>query len=166
MCLVKFLLVLMAINELATCLMIHSKLALKSSWLKMLINLLRTKRNAFRQLYLYFNFLSLVFAAMASSASLPMSVTRFIGSLVRDIHRNLIKGGIYIYPAIQKSVSGKLRLLYECYLMAFIVEQAGGKATNGIIDMLDVEPLLIHGRSPFFAGAPEMMYDFTNIICR
>ena len=59
---------------------------------------------------------------------------RYIGSLVGDIHRNLIKGGIYIYPATQKSVSGKLRLLYECYLMAFIVEQAGGKATNGFID--------------------------------
>ena len=91
---------------------------------------------------------------------------RYIGSLVGDIHRNLIKGGIYIYPATEKSVSGKLRLLYECYPMAFIVEQAGGKATNGFINILDVEPLLIHGRSPFFAGAPEMMNDFTNIICR
>lgn len=91
---------------------------------------------------------------------------RYIGSLVGDIHRNLIKGGIYIYPATQNSVSGKLRLLYLCYPMAFIMEQAGGKATNGFINILDVEPLLINGRSPFFAGAPEMMNDFTNIICR
>ena len=91
---------------------------------------------------------------------------RYIGSLVGDIHRNLLKCGIYIYPATQKSTSGKLRLLYECYPMAFIVEQAGGKASNGLINILDVEPLLIHSRSPFFAGAPEMMDVFSNIIRR
>ena len=83
-----------------------------------------------------------------------------------DIHRNLIKGGIYIYPATNENTYGKLRLLYECYPMAFIMEQAGGKATNGEINILDTEPLSIHCRSPFFAGAAEMMNHFTHIICR
>ncbi len=92
--------------------------------------------------------------------------TRYIGSLVGDIHRNLIKGGIYIYPATRENTSGKLRLLYECYPMAFIMEQAGGKATNGEINILDIEPLFIHARSPFFAGASEMMNEFTHVICR
>lgn len=90
---------------------------------------------------------------------------RYIGSMVGDIHRNLIKGGIYIYPATQNNSAGKLRLLYECYPMALIVEQAGGTATNGFISILDVKPLLIHGRSPFFAGATEMMKGFKDIIC-
>jgi fructose-1,6-bisphosphatase I len=57
--------------------------------------------------------------------------SRYIGSLVSDIHRNMIKGGIYIYPTSSKSPNGKLRLLYECNPMAFITEQAGGKATDG-----------------------------------
>lgn len=91
---------------------------------------------------------------------------RYIGSLVGDIHRNLIKGGIYIYPATIKNTSGKLRLLYECYPIAFIIEQTGGKATNGEINILDIEPLSIHGRCPFFAGTSEMMNNFTHTICR
>ena len=91
---------------------------------------------------------------------------RYIGSLVGDMHRNLIKGGIYIYPATSNNASGKLRLLYECYPMAFIMEQAGGKATDGKINILDIEPLFIHCRTPFFAGAPEMMNDFITIICK
>lgn len=89
---------------------------------------------------------------------------RYIGSLVADIHRNLIKGGIYFYPTTKKCTNGKLRLLYECYPIAFIIEQSGGIATNGIINIMDIEPLLIHCRSPFFAGAPVMMNEFTKII--
>lgn len=82
---------------------------------------------------------------------------RYIGSLVGDIHRNLIKGGIYIYPATQKNATGKLRLLYECYPIAFIIEQAGGTATNARINILDTEPVFIHERSPFYAGSAEMV---------
>lgn len=92
--------------------------------------------------------------------------SRYIGSLVGDIHRNLIKGGIYIYPATQKNPTGKLRLLYECYPMAFILEQAGGAATNGVLNILDIIPFAIHERSPFIGGAPVMMKEFAKIISR
>ena len=89
--------------------------------------------------------------------------SRYIGSLVGDIHRNMLKGGVYLYPATKENEAGKLRLLYECFPMAFILEQAGGKATNGLINILDIEPLFIHVRSPFFAGSPEMMSNFSII---
>jgi len=89
---------------------------------------------------------------------------RYIGSLVGDIHRNLIKGGIYFYPATKKSTSGKLRLLYECYPIAFIIEQSGGIATNGIVNILDIVPIVIHERSPLFTGSIEMMNIFTTVI--
>ena len=82
---------------------------------------------------------------------------RYIGSLVADFHRNMIKGGIYLYPATYKAPEGKLRLLYECYPIAFIIEQAGGKATNGTIDILDIIPQSIHQRSPIFAGTTELV---------
>ncbi|MBA3648042.1 MAG: class 1 fructose-bisphosphatase [Chitinophagales bacterium] len=82
---------------------------------------------------------------------------RYIGSLVGDIHRNLMYGGIFMYPATRSSPKGKLRLLYECFPMAFIVEQAGGKATNGQIRILDIEPTELHQRSPVFMGSKEMV---------
>ncbi len=83
--------------------------------------------------------------------------SRYIGSAVADIHRNLITGGIYIYPTTAASPSGKLRLLYECNPISFIIEQAGGKATTGFGRILDVEPKELHQRTPFFAGSADMV---------
>ena len=82
---------------------------------------------------------------------------RYIGSMVADIHRNLIKGGIFMYPAIADKPKGKLRVMYECNPCAFIIEVAGGKATNGKQRMLDVQPTDLHMRTPFFAGSIKMM---------
>jgi fructose-1,6-bisphosphatase I len=82
---------------------------------------------------------------------------RYIGSMVADIHRNLIKGGIFMYPALTDKPKGKLRLMYECNPCAFIIEMAGGKATNGKQRILDVEPTELHQRTPFFAGSKLMM---------
>ncbi|TXK72468.1 class 1 fructose-bisphosphatase [Mesonia sp. HuA40] len=82
---------------------------------------------------------------------------RYIGSLVSDFHRNMIKGGIYIYPKSKKATKGKLRLLYECNPMAFIAEQAGGKASNGFTRILDIQPESLHERVPFFCGSEEMV---------
>ena len=81
--------------------------------------------------------------------------SRYIGSMVSDIHRNLLYGGIYLYPASSRAENGKLRLMYEANPMAFIVEQAGGKASNGIIDILDIVPEEIHQRVPLFIGCVE-----------
>ncbi|WP_443946729.1 class 1 fructose-bisphosphatase [Pedobacter sp. AW1-32] len=83
--------------------------------------------------------------------------SRYIGSMVGDIHRNLIKGGIYIYPTTSRSPKGKLRLLYECNPMAFIVEQAGGKASTGFSRILDIVPTELHERAPIFIGSKEMV---------
>ena len=83
--------------------------------------------------------------------------TRYIGSLVSDFHRNLIKGGIYIYPPTAKSPNGKLRLIYECNPLAFIVEQAGGKASDGINRILELQPTSLHQRTPVFIGSPDMV---------
>jgi fructose-1,6-bisphosphatase I len=82
---------------------------------------------------------------------------RYIGSLVSDFHRNMIKGGIYIYPTSSKARQGKLRLLYECNPMAFLAEQAGGKATDGYKRIMDIEPTELHQRVPFFSGSVEMV---------
>ncbi|MGO1584472.1 class 1 fructose-bisphosphatase [Mesonia sp.] len=82
---------------------------------------------------------------------------RYIGSLVSDIHRNMIKGGIYIYPKSSTSSNGKLRLLYECNPMAFIVEQAGGKASDGHQRIMDLKPTELHQRVPFFCGSKNMV---------
>lgn len=82
---------------------------------------------------------------------------RYIGSLVADFHRNLLKGGIYIYPATAKDVKGKLRLMYECNALAFIAEQAGGKATDGRNRILDLIPESLHQRTPFFVGSKNMV---------
>ncbi len=78
---------------------------------------------------------------------------RYVGSLVADFHRNLLGGGLFAYPANAKSPKGKLRLLYECNPLAFIVEQAGGAATDGRQRILDVQPTELHQRSPYFVGS-------------
>ena len=83
--------------------------------------------------------------------------TRYIGSLVADFHRNLLKGGIYIYPSTASHPNGKLRLLYECNPMAFLAEQAGGKASNGKDRILDIKPTELHQRMPFFVGTKAMV---------
>lgn len=82
---------------------------------------------------------------------------RYIGSLVADFHRNMIKGGIYIYPGTTSSPEGKLRLLYECNPLAFIAEQAGGLATTGRERILNIEPTKLHQRVPFFVGSKNMV---------
>ncbi len=84
-------------------------------------------------------------------------ISRYIGSMVADIHRNLLKGGIFLYPATSANRSGKLRLLYECNPMAFIIEQAGGKASNGLQRILEIQPDSLHERSPIFIGNSEMV---------
>ena len=83
--------------------------------------------------------------------------SRYIGSLVSDIHRNMIKGGIYIYPTSSKSPKGKLRLLYECNPLAFITEQAGGKASDGVNRIMEVQPAELHQRISFFCGSKNMV---------
>ncbi|GLB52693.1 fructose-1,6-bisphosphatase class 1 [Neptunitalea chrysea] len=83
--------------------------------------------------------------------------SRYIGSLVSDFHRNMIKGGIYMYPKSSKAEEGKLRLLYECNPMAFLAEQAGGKASNGYQRILDLQPTELHQRVPFFCGSKNMV---------
>jgi len=83
--------------------------------------------------------------------------SRYIGSLVADFHRNMIYGGIYIYPTSTIGPKGKLRLLYECNPMAFICEQAGGKASDGYVRILDLAPTELHQRVPFFCGSTSMV---------
>ncbi len=83
--------------------------------------------------------------------------SRYIGSLVADFHRNLLKGGIYMYPATAKSPKGKLRLLYECNPLAWIIEQAGGKASDGNNRILEIQPTSLHQRTPYFVGSSEMV---------
>lgn len=83
--------------------------------------------------------------------------SRYIGSLVSDFHRNLLKGGIYIYPQTAQYPAGKLRLLYECNPIAFLAEQAGGKASDGKQHILDILPSELHQRSPFFVGVKQMV---------
>ncbi|WP_124639767.1 MULTISPECIES: class 1 fructose-bisphosphatase [Amniculibacterium] len=83
--------------------------------------------------------------------------SRYIGSLVSDFHRNMIKGGIYIYPSYANAPNGKLRLLYECNPMAFITEQAGGIASDGFNRIMEIEPSELHQRVPFFCGSKKMV---------
>lgn len=83
--------------------------------------------------------------------------SRYIGSMVADIHRNLIKGGIYIYPTTAASPNGKLRLLYECNPMAFIIEQAGGIASDGFNRILEIEPVALHQRTSIIIGSANMV---------
>jgi fructose-1,6-bisphosphatase I len=83
--------------------------------------------------------------------------SRYIGSLVSDFHRNMIKGGIYIYPTSSKAAKGKLRLMYECNPMAFLAEQAGGLASDGFGRIMEILPTELHQRVPFFCGSKNMV---------
>ncbi|XP_064411879.1 fructose-1,6-bisphosphatase 1 [Latimeria chalumnae] len=89
---------------------------------------------------------------------------RYVGSMVADVHRTLVYGGIFLYPANTKSPKGKLRLLYECNPMAFIVEQAGGMATTGVEAVLDVKPESIHQRVPIALGSPDDVQEYIDLV--
>ena len=93
----------------------------------------------------------------------PLNV-RYVGSLVADIHRNLLGGGVFAYPANQKSPKGKLRLLYEANPLAFIVEQAGGAATNGTHRILDIHPTDLHQRTPLYIGSHDEVEQATAML--
>lgn len=89
---------------------------------------------------------------------------RYIGSMVSDVHRNLIKGGIFMYPGMTNLPNGKLRLMYECNPFAFIMEVAGGRATNGKDRILDIQPNALHQRSPVFLGSKGMMDELDTFL--
>lgn len=89
---------------------------------------------------------------------------RYIGSMVSDVHRNLIKGGIFMYPALKDKPGGKLRLMYECNPFAFIVEVAGGTATDGNRRILDIMPEHVHQRTPFYVGSKLMMEELESFM--
>ena len=89
---------------------------------------------------------------------------RYIGSMVSDVHRNLIKGGIFMYPGTAYKPKGKLRLLYECNPLAYIIEVAGGKATDGIQRILEKQPSELHERTPFFIGSLKMMEELEECL--
>lgn len=88
---------------------------------------------------------------------------RYVGSMVADVHRTLVYGGIFLYPANTKSPKGKLRLLYECNPMAYIIEKAGGLATNGLENILDIVPESIHQRMPIALGSPEDVKEYIEL---
>ncbi|MCX2718840.1 class 1 fructose-bisphosphatase [Lentiprolixibacter aurantiacus] len=92
--------------------------------------------------------------------------SRYIGSLVSDFHRNMIKGGIYIYPKSSKASNGKLRLLYECNPMAFLAEQANGRASNGYQRIMEIQPTELHERVPFFCGSRKMVEKAESFMAR
>jgi fructose-1,6-bisphosphatase I len=83
--------------------------------------------------------------------------SRYIGSMVADVHRNLLLGGIFIYPQTSSQPNGKLRLMYECNPIAFIIEQAGGKASTGTQRILEIEPKELHQRAPAIMGNTSMV---------
>jgi len=89
---------------------------------------------------------------------------RYIGSLVADFHRNMMKGGIYLYPNTEKDPNGKLRLLYECNALAFIAEQSGGIATNGNQRIMEIRPTSFHQRTPLYLGSPKMVKKAVSLI--
>ncbi len=93
---------------------------------------------------------------LSESTNRPYT-SRYIGSSIADFHRNLLKGGIYIYPKTAKSPKGKLRLIYECNPMAFLAEQAGGKASDGHKRIMNIQPEELHQRMPFFCGSKNMV---------
>jgi fructose-1,6-bisphosphatase I len=92
--------------------------------------------------------------------------SRYIGSMVADLHRNLIKGGIFIYPSTASAPNGKLRLVYECNPLAFVIEQAGGRATNGAARILDLEVTELHQRSPIFIGSEKMVLQAEKMMAK
>lgn len=89
---------------------------------------------------------------------------RYIGSMVSDVHRNLIRGGIFMYPGTTNKPKGKLRLLYECNPLAYILEKAGGKATDGIQRILEKQPSELHERTPLFIGSAAMMAELEDCL--
>jgi fructose-1,6-bisphosphatase I len=89
---------------------------------------------------------------------------RYIGSMVADVHRNLMKGGIFMYPGTIDKPLGKLRLLYECNPFAYIIEMAGGRATDGKQRIMDIQPTFLHQRTPFFIGSMDMMNELDTYI--
>ncbi len=89
---------------------------------------------------------------------------RYIGSMVSDVHRNILKGGIFMYPGTTDKPSGKLRLQYECNPFAFIIEVAGGIATDGEKRIMEIEPTKLHQRTPFFIGSTLMMGELDDYI--
>ncbi|XP_015267537.1 PREDICTED: fructose-1,6-bisphosphatase 1-like [Gekko japonicus] len=90
--------------------------------------------------------------------------SRYIGSMVADVHHTLVYGGIFLYPANSKSPKGKLRLLYECNPMAFIIEKAGGLATTGKEAVLDIMPENIHQRVPVVLGSPDDVQEYIDLV--
>lgn len=90
--------------------------------------------------------------------------TRYIGSLVSDYHRNMLKGGLFLYPPTATHPHGKLRLIYECNPVAFLAEQSGGVATNGVGRILDMKPESIHQRTPIYVGSKNMAAKLLDFI--
>ncbi len=91
---------------------------------------------------------------------------RYTGALVADLHRNLLEGGIYLYPPDEDHPRGKLRLLYECAPMAFVAEQAGGRATDGVDRILDLTPTSIHQTTPLFIGSRQALESYERRVAR
>lgn len=91
---------------------------------------------------------------------------RYIGSLVADFHRNMLRGGIYLYPSTKKSPKGKLRLMYECNALAFVVEQAGGKASNGQKRIMEIQPESLHQRVPLIIGSVDMVKEVEDMCAK
>ena len=89
---------------------------------------------------------------------------RYIGSLVADFHRNMLKGGLFMYPATTTAPNGKLRLLYECNPFAMIAEQAGGLATDGKNRVMEIDPTELHQRIPYFTGSEDMVNQVTKFL--
>jgi fructose-1,6-bisphosphatase I len=89
---------------------------------------------------------------------------RYIGSMVADLHRTLIKGGIFMYPNDRTNLNGKLRLLYECNPMSHIIEMAGGKGTTGKENILDIQPTELHQRVPIYIGSKNMVEKAVQMI--
>ena len=96
----------------------------------------------------------------------PAYTSRYVGSLVADFHRTLLKGGIFFYPSTAKSPNGKLRLMYECNPMAFIAEQAGGLASDGRNRILEITPERLHQRVPFFVGSTRQVQEAQEFVAR
>ncbi|OSS42918.1 Fructose-1,6-bisphosphatase, type I [Desulfurella amilsii] len=90
--------------------------------------------------------------------------SRYIGSLVSDFHRNLLKGGVFLYPADEKNKKGKLRLLYEAFPLSYIVEHAGGASCDGTIDILDKVPQTLHDRTPLIIGSKHEVDLFKKVM--
>lgn len=105
----------------------------------------------------YYNKFPSQIRAYLTNCKLKDFSNRYIGSLVADFHRNMFKGGIYLYPPTVNNPNGKLRLLYECYPLAFLAEQADAKATDGNTNTMDIPITSIHQRSPYYVGSKDMV---------